>query len=140
MLGIGYLSTLYQRHVLFSSSIIEQVSDFNYLGCSGTYKYDEDLNNKINKCQSICGVISRTLKRKTRKETNLKFYEFMAIPVLLYGCKTWTLKNRDWNRIQAAEIKYFRIVKGCTKIDQLRNGDIRNELGPPSPPYEKITE
>jgi hypothetical protein len=113
---------------LDNNPIIEQVSDFNYLGCNVTYKYDDDLNKKINKFQSICAVISRKLKIKTRKETNLKFYKVMATPVLLYGCETWTLK-KDWNRIQAAEIKYLRTVKGCTKIDLLRNEDIQNELG-----------
>jgi hypothetical protein len=54
---------------LDNNSIVEQVSNFNCLGCNATYKYDEDLNKKINTFQSICGVISRTLKRKTRKET-----------------------------------------------------------------------
>jgi hypothetical protein len=29
-----------------NNSIIEQVSNFNYLGCNVTYKYDEDLNQK----------------------------------------------------------------------------------------------
>jgi hypothetical protein len=33
------------------------------------------------------------------------------------------------NRIQAAGMKYLRTVKGCTRLDQLRNEDIRNELG-----------
>jgi hypothetical protein len=90
---------------------------------------DEDLNTKINTFQSMCGVISRTLKTKTRKETNLKFYKVMAIPVLLYGYETWTLKKTDRNRIQAAEIKYLRTVTGCCKIYQLRNMEKRNELG-----------
>jgi hypothetical protein len=43
------------------------------------------------------------------------------------GSKTRTLKKRDWNRIQTAEIKSLRTVT-CTKTNQLRN-DIRNELG-----------
>jgi hypothetical protein len=42
--------------------------------------------------------------------------------------------ERDWNRIQAAEMKYLRTVKGCTRLDQ-----IRNELGI-SPLSEKIIE
>jgi hypothetical protein len=94
-----------------------------------TYKYDEDLNDKLSKFQKICGVISRTLKKKTRKETNLKFYRIMAVPVLLYGSETWIPRKRDWNMIQAAEIKYLRTVKGCTRLDHIRNEDIRNELG-----------
>jgi hypothetical protein len=114
---------------LDNNSIIQQVSDFNYLGCNVTYYYDEDLNKRINTFQSTCGVISRMLKRETGKETNLKFYKVMAIPLLLYYCKTWTLKKRDRNRIQAAEMKYLRTARGCTKTDQLRNEAIRNELG-----------
>jgi hypothetical protein len=26
-------------------------------------------------------------------------------------------------------MKYLRTVKGCTRLDQIRNEDIRNELG-----------
>jgi hypothetical protein len=63
----------------------------------------------------------------------------MAVPVPLYGRETWTLRKRDWNRIQAAEMKYLRTVKVCTRSDQIRNEDIRNELGI-SPFSEIITE
>jgi hypothetical protein len=103
------------------------------------YKYDEDLNDKLSKFQNVCGVIARTLKKKTRKETNLKFYKIIAVPVLLYGSETWTLRKRDWNRIQATEKKYLRTVKGCTRLNQIRNEDMRNELGI-SPLSEKLTE
>jgi hypothetical protein len=45
----------------------------------------------------------------------------MAVPVILYGSETWTLRKRDWNRIQAAEMKYLITVKGCASLDQVRN-------------------
>jgi hypothetical protein len=35
----------------------------------------------------------------------------------------------DWKRIQRAQMKYLRTVKGCTRLDQIRNVDIRNEMG-----------
>jgi hypothetical protein len=63
----------------------------------------------------------------------------MAVPVLLYGIETWTSRKRDWNRIQASEMKYLRTVKGCTRLEGIRNEDIRNELGI-SPLSEKIIE
>jgi hypothetical protein len=53
----------------------------------------------------------------------------MTVPVLLYGSEKWTLRQRDWNRIQATETKYLRTVKGCTRLDQIRNEDMRNEFG-----------
>jgi hypothetical protein len=43
------------------------------------------------------------------------------------------------NRIQVAEIKYLRTDKGCTRLDQIRNEDVGNELGI-TPLSEKIIE
>jgi hypothetical protein len=71
----------------------------NYLVCNVTYKYDEDLNDKLSTFQNICRVIARTLKKKTREETNFKFYKMMVVPVLLCGSEAWTPRKRDWNRI-----------------------------------------
>jgi hypothetical protein len=36
-------------------------------------------------------------------------------------------------------MKYLRTIKGCTRLDQIRNEDIRNEMGI-SPLSEKIIE
>jgi hypothetical protein len=63
----------------------------------------------------------------------------MAVPVLSYDSGTWTPRKTDWNRIQEAEMKYLKTVKGCTRLDQIRNEDIRNELGI-SPLSEKVIE
>jgi hypothetical protein len=46
---------------------------------------------------------------------------------------------RDWNRIQGAEVKYLITIKWCTRLDQIRNEDIRNELDI-SPLCEEIIE
>jgi hypothetical protein len=66
--------------------------------------------------------------RKPGKK-HLKFYKIMAVTVLLYGSETWTLRK----------MKCLRTVKGCTRLDQIRNEDTRNELGI-SPLSEKIIE
>jgi hypothetical protein len=36
----------------------------------------------------------------------------VALPVLLYGIETWTVKARDARRITAAEKKYMRRTAG----------------------------
>jgi len=44
----------------------------------------------------------------TLKKTGIKLYNTLALPVLLYGSETWTIKARDARRITAAEMKYMR--------------------------------
>ncbi|KAJ4445095.1 hypothetical protein ANN_06894 [Periplaneta americana] len=97
-------------------------------GCDITYDYDKDVNIKTQRFQAMCGTIAKNLKKKTRKETQIKFYKTMVIPTLLYGCEAWTLKKNDINIIQSAEMKFLRGVKGCTRLNRYRNDDIRNEL------------
>ena len=71
--------------IVIEDQVLEQVSHFKYLGCDITYDEDKDIINKVNTFQRICGTIRRTLKNKTRKETQIKFYEVMAVPTVLYG-------------------------------------------------------
>jgi hypothetical protein len=52
----------------------------------------------------------------------------MAPPILLYGSKTWMIKTKDINRVQATGMKYLRSVTGCTRMYHVRNGVIRRDL------------
>jgi hypothetical protein len=38
-------------------------------------------------------------------------------------------EKRDTQRVQAAEMRFLRSVKGCTRLDKIRNEDVRKELG-----------
>jgi hypothetical protein len=59
--------------ILIYNEIIEQVSDFSYLGCDVTYEINNDIQSKLNEFKQICGSITGTLKGKARKETQIKF-------------------------------------------------------------------
>jgi hypothetical protein len=85
-----------------------------------------DINVKLLRFQQICGTIKRTLARKVRKETLLRFYKIMAIPTLLYGSECWT--KRQKSTLEAAEMWFLRSVAGYRLIDHRRNEDIREEL------------
>ena len=66
--------------------------------------------------------------KKTRTDTQIKFYKVVARPTLLYGSKTWVTKTRDMTRLEAAEMRFLRSVKGCTRLDKIRSEVIRKEL------------
>jgi len=82
---------------------------------------------KINRSQRICGTIRKLLK-KTRTDTQIKFHKVVARPTLLYGSETWINTKRDMTRLEAAEMRFLRSVKGYTRLDKIRNEVIRKEL------------
>ena len=43
--------------IVMDGKIIEQVRDFNYLGCNISYCERKEVNNKVNKFQRMCGAI-----------------------------------------------------------------------------------
>lgn len=114
--------------IIIDDKVIEQVKHFNYLGCDITYEYSNDMKTKLQRFQHTCGTINKYLRNKTRKETLLKFYKVMAVPQLLYGCESWTIRKQDKMKIQASEMKFLRRVKRCTLMDKIKNEDIRQEL------------
>jgi hypothetical protein len=118
---------LVRSKIMINNNIIEQVKNFNYLGCDIQYNYDADLQNKLHKFQYMCGTIKQTLINKTRKDTQLKFYKVMAVSVL-YGCKNWALNREDRRKTETAEIKFLRRVAGYTFRDEVINTIIREEL------------
>ena len=67
----------------------------------------KEINNKVNKFQRMCGTISKTLKGKTLISTQLKFYKVMAVPVLMYGSKKWSLNRSDKRKIEAALFPFY---------------------------------
>ena len=66
--------------------------------------------------------------QKPLKKTRIKLYNTLALPVLLYGSETWTVKARDSRRITAAEMKYMRRTAGYTWTDYRTNAQIAKEL------------
>jgi hypothetical protein len=66
--------------------------------------------------------------QKLVKKTRIKLYNTLALPVLLYGSKTWTIKARDARRITAEEKKYMRRTAGYTWTDYKTNKQLAKEL------------
>jgi hypothetical protein len=58
----------------------------------------------------------------------IKLYNTLALQVLLYGSKTWTIKARDARRIIATEMKYMRRTAGYIWTDYKTNTQIAKEL------------
>jgi hypothetical protein len=94
-----------------------------------SYEKELDIGNKLHNYLKITGIIDNVFRpQKTLKETRIKLHNTLALPVLLYGSETWTVKARDARRITAAEMTYMRRTAGYTWRDFKTNSHIANEL------------
>ncbi|XP_072395006.1 uncharacterized protein [Diabrotica undecimpunctata] len=73
--------------------------------------------------------MKKKLRKIYRKEiTEYKNESFQSSSVLTFENESWVLTKRQTSNTQAIEMKFLRRVKGVTKMDRIRNVDIRNEL------------
>jgi hypothetical protein len=73
----------------------------------------------------IWGILKNVLKRSLiQGQSELKVYNVLAVPSLLYGCNMWTLKQRDMRILNTAEMKFMTLTAGYSLLDHRRNEDI----------------
>jgi hypothetical protein len=110
---------------------LKQTHQFKYLGMDfdrGAIK-ETAINERISKYSANVGLLYPLLKDKHIPTTcKVAIYISVLRPVLLYGCESWTLTSKFKSKVQAAEMRVLRLIKGVTRRDRLRNDDIRNEL------------
>ena len=88
-----------------------------------TYALDRAATGTGYVCVCVCVCVYVCMYR-----TQMKFYIVIARPTLLYGSETWVTTTRDMTRLEAAEMRFLRSVKGYTRLNKIRSEVIRNEL------------
>jgi hypothetical protein len=63
------------------------------------------------------------------KETKLRVHNITAKAAIKFGSEAWVLKERDDQRLEAAQMKFLRLLLGITKLDRERNQSMRERLG-----------
>jgi len=85
---------------------LEQIKLFIYLE-NISYEKELHIDNKLHNYLKITGILNNVFRpQKSLKKARIKLYNTLALPVLLYGSETLTIKARDARRITAAEMKY----------------------------------
>ncbi|XP_070008003.1 uncharacterized protein [Nicotiana sylvestris] len=57
-----------------------------------------------------------------------KFYRVVVRPAMLYGAECWPVKNSHIQKIKVAEMRMLRWMCGHTRLDKIRNEDIRERV------------
>ena len=117
--------TSHHQNVVQNHSIVigglpfENVEKFKYLGLTVT-KNTDDIREQIIRRINMGNVYyyslekilsSRLLSRKLKVNT----YKTIIIPVVLYGCETWSLAWRGKHRLRVFENKVLRKLFGAKR-------------------------
>lgn len=119
-------------NIMIAGERIKQVQNFQYLGVqiNAENKHEVEINQRITKYNSNLMALYPILKDiHVPQKTKIIIYTTILRPILLYGSEVWTLTQKNKSKVQAAEMKVLRLIKGVTRRDRIRNEDIRRELG-----------
>ncbi|KAJ4428016.1 hypothetical protein ANN_24030 [Periplaneta americana] len=93
----------------------EEVEKFKYLGATVTNLNDtrEEIKHRIN-IRNACYYSVEKLLSSSLLSKNLKvrIYKTVILPVVLYGCETWTLTLKEEHRLRVFENKALRKIFG----------------------------
>jgi len=101
--------------VKIDNSSIERVEEFKYLGTTLTEQnsIQGEIKSRLklgNACyHSVQHLLSSRLVSKNFK---IKIYRTIILPVVLYGCETWSLTLREERRLSVFENRVLRKVFG----------------------------
>ena len=87
-----------------------------------------DVNNRIRigwmKWKKVSGVMC---DRKMPVKLKDKVYKTIIRPAMTYGSECWAVKKKDEYKLNSAEMMMLRWARGKTRLDHIRNEDIRKE-------------
>ena len=101
---------------------------------------DEDVSHRIKagwmKWRQASGVLC---DRRVPQKLKGKFYRTAIRPVMLYCAECWLTKRRHIQQLSVAEMRMLRWICGHTRMDRVRNNEIRDHLGV-APIEEKLVQ
>ncbi|KAJ4444228.1 hypothetical protein ANN_06019 [Periplaneta americana] len=96
----------------------EEVEKFKYLGATVTNINDtrEEIKRRINMGNACYYSVEKLLSSSLlSKSLKVRIYKTVILPVVLYGCETWTLTLREEHRLRVFENKVLRKIFGAKR-------------------------
>ena len=113
------------QSLFINGEIIEQVSQFRYLGSdilpNGQAK--DDIKRRINQARVAFIQLNRALWTRSEigMRTKLLVYQAAIRPVLLYACETWPLRSTDVHALEVFDRWCLRRIANIRWPEQIPN-------------------
>jgi hypothetical protein len=111
------------------------MGQFKYLGTTATDQncMHEKIKSRLNSANACYHSVQSLLSaRLLSKNLKVKIYKTIIVPVVLYGCETWSLTLREQYRLRVFENRVLRRIFGPKRDEvtgewrKLHNGELRN--------------
>jgi hypothetical protein len=93
----------------------ENVSQFKYLGMTVTNQnlIQEEIKSRLNSGNACYHLVQNLLSsRLLSTNLNIGVYKTITLPVVLYGCETWSLRFREEHGLRVFENRVLRRMFG----------------------------
>ena len=112
---------------------VETVADFIFLGSKITA--DGDCSHEIKIClllgkKSMINLDGMLKSRDITFPTKVRLVKAMVFPIVMYGCKSWTIKKAECQRIDAFKLWCWRRLLGVPWTPRRSNHSILKEISP----------
>jgi len=109
--------------IKINNSSFERVGEFKYLGTTLTNQnsIQEEIKRRLKACyHSVQNLLSSSLLSKNLK---IKIYRTIILPVVLYGCETWSLTLLEERRLRVFANRVRGEYLGLRWMRQQGNGE-----------------
>ena len=118
--------------ILDNNMEIRACEDYRYLGSifTGDGTDDREINNRVIQARRVIRCINGILwSTEITKNRKYNIYETLVKSILLYGCETWRLTERNKRKLETTEMDAIRRAMRISRRDKIRNEDIRQQMG-----------
>nr|CAI5853376.1 unnamed protein product [Callosobruchus analis] len=111
---------------------IQGVEKCKYLGIilNKQGNSEDEIKERINKGRKVTGALNSLLWDKgIKKQTKNRLYKSLVESVMLYGAEVWDVSKRNKEKLMATEIDFLRRSCGKSRLERVRNSEIRHMMG-----------